>query len=47
MDRNDAWSLFENTGSPDAYLIYKYLDGGQGRLERENEEDAFLQIGLR
>ncbi len=43
MNKNDAWTFFENTGNLDAYLIYKHLANDKSPFEAKRDKELFLQ----
>ena len=43
MNKNDAWTFFENTGNLDAYLIYKHLENDKSPFEAKRDKELFLQ----
>ena len=43
MNKNDAWTFFENTGNLDAYLIYKQLENDKKPFDTKLDRELFLQ----
>lgn len=43
MNKNDAWTFFENTGNLDAYLIYKQLENDKKPFDTKRDRELFLQ----
>ncbi|WP_242871707.1 YqzL family protein [Acetanaerobacterium elongatum] len=45
MDREALWRIFEDTGSVEAYLLYKDNQFLQGLAESEEPQDADMYRG--